>query len=64
MGSTRLIKRSGNPSDYHLSAMFSCDENGKNKIKNHFKKFIIEVQKIVQKSQENDDAYFIGLDLF
>lgn len=59
-----LIKRSGNPSDYHLSAMFSCDENGKNEIKNHFKKFIIEVQKIVQNSQENEDAYFIGLDLY
>jgi transcriptional regulator with XRE-family HTH domain len=59
-----LIKRSGNPSDYHLSAMFSCDENGKSEIKDHFKKFIVEVQKIVQLSPDNDDAYFIGLDLY
>jgi hypothetical protein len=44
--------------------MFSCDESGRNEIKAHFKKFIIEVQKIVQDSPEYDDAYFIGLDLY
>lgn len=58
-----LTKRNANPSDYHLSAVFSCDDNAKMEIKNKFKKFIIDVQKIVQKSETNEEVYYIGLDL-
>jgi transcriptional regulator with XRE-family HTH domain len=59
-----LTKRYTNPSDYHLSAMFSCDEESKNKIKEEFKHFIIKVQQTVKESKNNDEAYFIGFDLY
>ncbi len=59
-----LGQRNSNPSDYHLSAVFSCDEESKIKIKDEFKKFIVKVQNTVQNSKQVDDVYFIGLDLY
>ncbi len=59
-----LGQRNSNPSDYHLSAVFSCDEESKIKIKDEFKKFIVKVQNTVQSSKQVDDVYYIGLDLY
>ena len=59
-----LTRRNINPTDYHLSATFSCDEVTKSEIKEVFKNFVAEAQKLVTKAPHIDDAYFIGMDLF
>jgi hypothetical protein len=59
-----LSLRKAVPSDYHLSAMFSCDQKTKNDIKELFKEFVVEAQNLVKQCRNTDDAFYIGMDLF
>ena len=59
-----LFMRRSSPSDYHLSAMFSCDEKTKNDIKELFKEFVVDAQNLVKECSNTDDAFYIGMDLF
>ena len=56
--------RGNDPSDYHLSASFSCDEATKMKIKEIFKDFVAKAQGEVRSCKAAQDVYFIGMDLF
>jgi len=59
-----LSMRGNDPSDYHLSATFSCDEETKNKIKEIFKDFVSSAQNEVRNCKSAQDVFFIGMDLF
>lgn len=59
-----LNQRGHDPSDYHLSASFSCDEATKNRIKEIFKDFVAKAQGEVRSCKNAQDVYFIGMDLF
>ena len=59
-----LSMRGNDPSDYHLSASFSCDEATKNRIKEIFKDFVADAQNEVRSCKNAQDIYFIGMDLF
>lgn len=50
--------------DYHFSAVFSTDYNSKNKIKELFKKFIVEAQKEASKFKNDEEVFAITFDLF
>lgn len=58
-----LSMRGNDPSDYHLSASFSCDEETKNRIKEIFKDFVASAQNEVRSCKSAQDIYFIGMDL-
>ena len=60
----RLNQRNPQPSDYHLSAILSADEETKTKIKELFKKFVVDAQKLVKENKNIEDVYFLGMDLF
>lgn len=60
----RLNQRTPQPSDYHLSAILSGDEEIKTKIKELFKDFVVEAQKLVKDNKNIEDVYYIGMDLF
>jgi len=60
----RLNQRNPQPSDYHLSAILSGDEEIKTKIKELFKEFVVEAQKLVKDNKNIEDVYYIGMDLF
>jgi uncharacterized protein (TIGR02147 family) len=59
-----IQKRTPRPSDYHMSAVFSTDENGKLKIKEMFKEFVVEAQKVAGQVKDQEDVYHISFDLF
>jgi len=59
-----MSMRGNDPSDYHLSASFSCDEETKNRIKEIFKDFVASAQNEVRTCKGATDVYFIGMDLF
>jgi hypothetical protein len=59
-----LRKEIPRQSDYHLSAVFSTDEDSKIRIKNLFKQFILEAQKEAQQIKNNESVYRIVFDLF
>lgn len=59
-----LQRREPVPGDYHFSAVFSADEGAKLKIKELFKKFIVEAQKATAESPQDDQVYHIGFDLY
>ncbi|MBQ49954.1 MAG: hypothetical protein CMP10_21420 [Zetaproteobacteria bacterium] len=52
------------PSDYHLSAVFSCDEDTKVLIKEKLRQTVVEIQKIVGSATQVEESYYIGLDVF
>ena len=59
-----LQKRSPRPSDHHISAVFTTDDEGKIKIKELFKKFILDAQKQAAKYKENEEVLHINFDLY
>jgi transcriptional regulator with XRE-family HTH domain len=59
-----IQKRTPRPSDYHMSAVFSTDENGKIRIKELFKKFILDAQKVASQVKDQEDVFHLGFDLY
>ncbi len=60
----KLTKRRIQNSDYHFSVLFSSNEKTKAKIKELFKKFIVETQHLVVSGDSPEEIYFIGFDLY
>lgn len=50
--------------DYHLSAVFSCDEQGKSQIRDSLRKAVIAAQKIASQCTHNNEVYHLVIDLF
>lgn len=61
---SNLQKRTPRPSDYHMSAVFSTDETGKVKIKEMFKEFVVNAQKVAGQINDQEDVYHISFDLY
>jgi hypothetical protein len=59
-----IKRRTPRPSDYHLSAAFSCDEKTKLKIKEMFKKFVIQAQKATSETKGQPEVQYISFDLY
>jgi hypothetical protein len=50
--------------DYHLSAVFSCDEQSKSQIRDILRKAVIAAQKIAEQCSNNNEVYHLVIDLF
>lgn len=59
-----LIREEPQPSDYHLSAVFSCDEETKIKIREHLQKSLAHIQELVSQSSANERIFHLGVDLY
>lgn len=57
-------KRNVKLSDYHFTAAFSANEEVKQIIKIKFKDFLMEIQKLVAKTEPAEDVYYMVFDLF
>lgn len=60
----KLLKDTLQPSDYHLSAVFSTDEESKIKIKNMFKEFVVKAQAATHKKSHNLQVFHLNFDLY
>ena len=61
---SQLTRRESQPSDYHLSAVFSCDEETKALIREKIQKLIVDVQGLISASKESEGPYHLMLDLY
>lgn len=61
---SQLKRRESKPTDYHMSAVFSTDEEGKGRIKNLFKEFVVSAQKEAVKMKSNAEVFSISFDLY
>ena len=59
-----IQRRTPRPSDYHLSAVFSTDEETKIKIKDMFKEFVIAAQKETTAIKGHEEVFQICFDLY
>lgn len=61
-----ISKRACHPTDYHLSVAFGSNEKIKKELKELFKKYVIQAQKIVKENPatESEDIYFLNMDLY
>lgn len=60
----RLIREKTLPSDYHLSVLFSCDENTKIKIKEEFKNFTLKARELIEDCHDPNEIYHLSMDLY
>ncbi|NRA68269.1 MAG: DUF4423 domain-containing protein [Pseudobacteriovorax sp.] len=61
---TSLSETRTKDSDYHMSAVFSATETGKRKIREKYKEFVAEAQKIAEEAGTGEEVYAISFDLF
>lgn len=59
-----ISNRNPKLSDYHFTAAFSANEEVKQIIKLKFKDFLMEIQKLVAKTEPAEDVYYMVFDLF
>lgn len=59
-----ISKRAAKLSDYHFTAAFSANEEVKQIIKIKFKDFLMEIQKLIAKTEPAEDVYYMIFDLF
>ena len=61
---SHLTRRESQPSDYHLSAVFSCDDGTKIKIREKIQQLIVDIQALVNQSEASDGPHHLMLDLY
>lgn len=60
----RLNQQGPDTDDYHLSAVFTCDQSTKTAIKETIREAIVKIQGLVSDAQNSNEVHHIGMDFF